>query len=360
MSNKTIPDISHWERLEEASLLGTRDKIRLKNPESGQLYFIKFPKTTASAIVQEQEIMTEYIATELAKALGIAAHTCYPAYFEGRLGINTLQFIQDDKTKLLFPKELLKVELSARGEDFPEESDNRGYRTVHTFDNVIHVISRYVAKNSLSQDVLLSILQMILFDALVGMTDRHWENYGVIKEVKFLQKAPQHEILKSLQSNPRLMRTVFDLFKNRPLDDLVEVEIGTLKAAPLFDNSSCLFWNLQDTELPSSEAKMIKYAKNRQAFSHIGIPDRDKITLFELLGYINSGKALSNSPFAIPPLLQNAFEKMKDSYHNTPIESLIKSHSYQTFSIQRIDHICRYLDVRLQLIEETLNPRIEP
>ncbi len=364
---QNLPDITSWEHLKTTSIPGTREKIMLRSPLDQKRYFIKFPKDRPlddpdTPVLQEQEIITEYIATLLAKqVLGYEVHTCAPALYNGRLGINNCMLVQDpSSSQLVYPKQLIREDLSQINQELPGEKDYIPYLRLHTLDNVLTLFQQYCSPFSgfFEEKFIPGFLKMVLYDALVGMGDRHWENYGTLKTIFLTGNDTPEEVLNKIRKDPSLFRYVLKLFSTERLRDIqneVSIEISEIDFAPLFDNSACLYWNLIDKKLPKTTEAIIKYANSPKAWSHISQPGKEKITLFDLLRYILFGMERTIAKVDLRNSLIEEFAILSSRYKTENIRKTISGNHFGLFSDERIELICRYIDVRMSLIEQIFN-----
>ncbi len=358
-----VKDISNWERQPDTSIVGTRDKIVLRSPINQKLCFIKFPKQNATVEIQRQEIITEHIATEIAKLIGLETHDCHPALYQGRFGINNLMLVQDKTDfQLVYPKQLIQEDLRQFEQNLPEDKDYNTYRKLHTLDNVLDVFYHYCSgyEGFFEEKFLPGLLRMIIFDALVGMMDRHWENYAVLKQIYLSINQTYSEAMQSLQKNPSLLESVYKAIPRFGKDEMLKIEVADMNFAPVYDNSSCLFWNLVDDKLPENEEQFRRFATNKKAWSQITIPTIDKANLFEVLEYIkNMTFSLESDRIHIPlaPILKAEFVKICKNYSSKALHETVQKSHFGLFSQKRCDLLKTYVDFRMRMIENVLNDK---
>lgn len=150
------------------------------------------------------EDWAEKAAAEIAKSLGIKAATVELAEYAGRRGCISLNFVNVAAGEaLVHGNEILAMRVTGydKGKTF-RQSD-------HTLENIDAAI-RGLFPGEQSNDILTELAGYMVLDALIGNTDRHHENWG---------------LLARLQSEPRVL---------------------TLSVAPSFDHASSLGRELLD------------------------------------------------------------------------------------------------------------------
>jgi len=151
------------------------------------------------------EDWAEKAGAELAKAINIKAATVELAEYGGRRGCISLNFVDVAVGEaLVHGNEILAMRVTGydKGKTF-RQSD-------HTLENIEAAI-RGLFPTSQANDILTELAGFMVLDALIGNTDRHHENWG---------------LLLHLQNEPRQL---------------------TLNVAPSFDHASSLGRELLDT-----------------------------------------------------------------------------------------------------------------
>lgn len=173
--------------------LGSKPKFWFKH--EGQNWLFK------EARVNTGEDWSEKVASEIARLLDLPTHHTELAIWEGKHGCAALSFITSNQSVLVHGNELLGGLIAGYDKD-----KERG-QADHTFDNIITVLERLFPSDKSRRPEALRMVGYLILDALVGNTDRHHQNWGVIVEGKInpenqasfrLQLAPTFDHASSL------------------------------------------------------------------------------------------------------------------------------------------------------------------
>lgn len=124
------------------------------------------------------EDWAEKIASEIAHLLGLPTHHAELAVWEGKRGCAVKSFLPSNQSILVHGNELLGGLIT--GYDKHKE---RG-QSDHTFDNIVEVIEKLFHSEKARQAAASRMIGYLVFDALVGNTDRHHQNWGVLAELR--------------------------------------------------------------------------------------------------------------------------------------------------------------------------------
>ncbi len=123
------------------------------------------------------EDWAEKIAAEIANLLDIPAAKVELAEFEGRRGSASLNFTSPAQ-QLMHGNEVMAGYL----DDYDPEV--RYKQASHTVENIIMAIRKMFPKEKEHHTVLRQLASYMVLDALVGNTDRHHENWGLLWQVR--------------------------------------------------------------------------------------------------------------------------------------------------------------------------------
>ncbi len=160
--------------------MGTKAKFwyRLPNQEGNAEWLFKFPRLDTG------EHWAEKISAEIAALLSIPHARVELAVFGGERGTATESFTQD-RQGLFHGNQLLK--LVVLGYDI----DKRYHQSYHTFENILEVLRRIAFvepegspdnKFRFAEDADAQFAEYLILDAVIGNTDRHHENWGLLRE----------------------------------------------------------------------------------------------------------------------------------------------------------------------------------
>jgi len=168
MSEKfTVEEVkSEWER--ESEDMGSKRKFWYSSPTAGKWLF-KFPRGSSG------EHWAEKAAAEVATVLGIDHAIVELATFEGRRGSTTKSFASVDAGQILIHGNQL-LELEVQGYD-PSKTF---HQSSHTLKNIWRVFDTVLQD---SENAKHRFADYLVFDAIIGNTDRHHENWGILFHV---------------------------------------------------------------------------------------------------------------------------------------------------------------------------------
>lgn len=203
-------DISDWEEQQHFSTGGTRDKSVVENPVDGCQYFFK-----TSLMKNEKrytyEFWSEIIASEIGASIGLDILHYDVAWNKDRLGCLSKSMIDATNVSLL-----------------------EGYRWLAGFDSsydvndkdayTFQIIEKLLTTHFREQEFIKDLIEIVVFDSLVGNEDRHQENWGII------------------QTNKEVERKT--LFKRKTLS----IE-KSYKFAPIYDSGSSLGRELSEDKV---------------------------------------------------------------------------------------------------------------
>ncbi len=122
------------------------------------------------------EDWSEKVASEIALLLGLPTHHAELAVWAGKRGCAVRSFLLSNQSVLVHGNELLGGLIT--GYDKEKE---RG-QADHTFDNIVTVIEKLFPTEKSRREAAFRMVGYLVLDAVVGNTDRHHQNWGVLVE----------------------------------------------------------------------------------------------------------------------------------------------------------------------------------
>lgn len=236
-----VKNFDHWIEDVETGKFGSgaSEKIWLINPETNEKGLFKFPKIKSDGTITG-EYWAEKLATEIGKLIDIECARVDIGTYKGRIGSMSYNIVKDSDT------------IFREGLDYIQAQ--------HPFYNKESLIDEYnhekyslqMIENSVSGLLEVSeILKVMIFDCLIGNSDRHHSNWGVIPHIK----------------------------KN------INGECVCLKLCPLYDNGSslCAYEDSGDIEVFLKDKMKFEALVNTKSKSAIGWENERPIRHFELL-----------------------------------------------------------------------------
>lgn len=225
-------DISNWIEKPYFNTKGTRNKCVVIDPDSCIEYYFK-TSIRKGAMDYKTEFWSEIIASKVGQALGFNVLDYNIAKHNDEIGCLSKSMIKDGESLVE------GVNLLTGFDNTYRPSDKDSY-SLYTFHFIEEAISSYGVSENIDD-----IIRTVIFDALIGNSDRHQENWGFItpcqeqtftpEEAKsFLRKLKDR--LKKIQSLSRSND------ENIPPEETVKIRILQLDGiyAPIYDSGCCL------------------------------------------------------------------------------------------------------------------------
>jgi len=170
-------DFSSWKEYEGASEgSGRSEKIWLVNPDNGDIGLFKFNKSE-----ETMEHLSEKIASELAEKIGLECTKVDLGIYNNRIGSLSYKINRDN--------EILIEGIQLINRYYPH------YETETLYDsNNDEYYSLEMIMNSLEQYTFQrQFLNILIFDFLIGNTDRHQNNWAIIQKEKETELCPLYD-----------------------------------------------------------------------------------------------------------------------------------------------------------------------
>lgn len=152
----------------EQEALGSKRKFWYQYNGNGPSWLFKYPREGTG------EHWAEKIAAELAGHLRIPHATVQLARFRGIYGSATSSFARGRRA-LIHGNQLIA------GKVLGYDPEKRFHNADHTLDNVWRALEGVLQPASASNIAKRRFAQYLVVDALIGNTDRHHENWGVLQ-----------------------------------------------------------------------------------------------------------------------------------------------------------------------------------
>ena len=163
-----IIDFSNWKEYDGASEgSGRSEKIWLKS-EEGQIGLFKFPKIDPVDNKETTEHISEHLAHKIGEVIGVPTAEVDIGTYGGRIG--SMSYFVCEQNEFLkegiwflsakFPKYNI--------EEMKDEESGKYYCMEHLFGAASHLLSNRIH------------IEMMLFDFLIGNSDRHQSNWAIL------------------------------------------------------------------------------------------------------------------------------------------------------------------------------------
>lgn len=120
------------------------------------------------------EDWAEKVVAEVARVANIPAATVELAEFQGRRGCASRTFTPTNAEALIHGNEILA------GHVLGYDPKKKFHQSDHTLANIVEALRRMFPDPSRHDGVLANLGAYLVLDALVGNTDRHHENWGIL------------------------------------------------------------------------------------------------------------------------------------------------------------------------------------
>lgn len=314
--------VSDWCEASAQSTKGTRDKLILANPDTGDLYFLKFPMVKPGRDYTP-ETWSEIIAYQIGTALGFNVLKYELAEHNGRIGCISKNMIVPDRNETLIEGHSI---LSSFAPDY-DPSDKDNYKR-YSFSFVRDALIAFQARDYINE-----FIRILLFDAIIGNSDRHQSNWGIIQTIEIRKSGWLKQIEK---------RTTV----NRP--------------APIYDSGCCLgreFSEEQIIQHLNKQSKFDKYIRNGLAELRIET-GADRTSHDRLIQYIRHTNCGEWSLF-----IESEIKKVITLYDQKEIKEIITNidcdlpdniEEKYRMSLPRKEFVFKLIDTRVNNLKNLL------
>src|ERR1051326_4748876 len=262
-------DITNWHLHPWFNTGGTRDKKYVQDPNTGSYYYFKksFKRGTRDYFF---EFWSEIIASELGKLLGFNVLQYDIAIFKNEMGCISESMIEENET-------LVEGGRYLQAYDVRFDPTVKEGRRFHSFQLIEETLKFF------QLDHIEGIIEIIIFDAILGNGDRHQENWAFITKPTFLSTGigEMGDAVKSGEFDripswiKSIYRFLFDFNKReiKPAAKVAELKLQKTKSlAPIFDNGSSLGRELATSahsEIVLNTIRRVADSFNRSSFEDL-------------------------------------------------------------------------------------------
>ncbi len=248
-------DITDWNKKPYSSTGGTRSKNIYINPEAEEYFFKGSKKLDDGTFKYPSEFWSEIVSSKIGQWLGfdlLDYNIAFDVNDEQQIGCLSKSMVEYTENKLSEGIDYL------RGYDSKYNPITDEHR--YTFDLIEKTLSYFKLTDSEPKFV-----KMLIFDAIIGNSDRHQENWGFIskfnetiieieEEIKtkkrFFQKL--YPILKMFLATAALAQRQLEEENNtKPRKSTLQSQSLIVKTdfSPIYDSGCCLGRELVDTKI---------------------------------------------------------------------------------------------------------------
>lgn len=284
-------DVSAWQSQDYLNSGGSRAKSLLVNGDDQ--YFFKRSEFKPGTETQPEkyyryEFLSEVIAYQLGKKLGLDILRYDIANYDGIIGCLSPQMVPDSSEELL---ELGRFMTAHDNNFLPKHNHNRKLYTFQLLESTL--------KEFELEEYWFTIFETMIFDAIIGNTDRHQENWALLgKSTSFTEAIdmPVEQLVEELRKE-KLWIEHIGMAASKIFGSLAEknmIERALLNQyikkglAPIYDSGSSLARELENDKVHSmlvNENQLLKYINKGTSELHWnGI----KLSHFDLISKILS------------------------------------------------------------------------
>jgi hypothetical protein len=285
MATNQVRNISHWQEMKHLHSGGTRNKKILLD-ENGDLFYFKESYNNENGKFYKYEFYSEIIASYIGEMIGLEVLQYEIAIYNTQIGCLSKSMISNIDEELIEGGKYLK----AFDNSFILEDEKP--KEKYTYQLILDALNHFKLTN-ISQK---KMIEMLLFDAIIGNSDRHQENWGYIAVNTSLSEAFR-ELTNITDGKEtmlpkwatKLLRSSFFLKRLRSKEQKNEFEKTKLKLdrnlrfSPIYDSGCCLGREIEEEriiKMIQNDSQIDKYISKGMAEIHW---EGVKLSHFEML-----------------------------------------------------------------------------
>jgi hypothetical protein len=263
-------NISEWNEQPWLNTGGTRNKKIYLNPADNELYYFK-QSLKKDKKDYKYEFWSEIIAYEIGQMCGFDILPYHVAVRGSQVGCISKSMINPDK------EELVEGGRYIQAFDTTFNPDDRSLRHQYTFELIIASL----ASLNLSK-YYNNLVEVLVFDALIGNSDRHQENWAFINSHSAFSRSMaefEHtlEHQKVLENSPKIIRSLLQAIymvqgKLRPEYKRIRLSLPKeTRFSPIYDSGCSFGRELMDervVEMIKNPSLIEKYTKKGESEIH--------------------------------------------------------------------------------------------
>jgi hypothetical protein len=233
----TFTDISDWHKNVHYSTGGTRSKYIALNPETNKEYFFKGSKETPNGEIRyPTEFWSEIVSSKIGQFLGFPMldyNIAYDSKHRQKIGCLSMSMVLNSKNKLTEGK----TYLTGFNAQYNPDLDKKDY----TFQFICEALNKFSLGNYIG-----NIIEIIVFDSIIGNSDRHQENWGVLSTYEQDENIVEEQISSALD---KIKNKIKKLSNNSPNEEKkIHVNMNSkyvtytynYQFASIYDSGCCL------------------------------------------------------------------------------------------------------------------------
>lgn len=304
-------DVSDWAEMPWYQTGGTREKSIVQNPDTGDKYFFKTSLVKAGK-EYVHEFWSEIIASEVGKCLGFNLLRYDIAFCKDRIGCISKSMVTEGVNKLTEGVNYLV------GYDNSYDPKTKESRKEYSFQRIKDTLDYFKLGNYIED-----IIKIIIFDSIIGNSDRHQENWGIITDYKRFADY-LNAIVETRKTNlitkffMKIVSKILNSGKEELVKPIIESSLVSKygEFSPIYDSGSCLGRELKDEKVK----QMLKDEQQLRAHAYRGRSEihweGKKIRYTELIKNIRE-----EYPDFVDEVINNVFSR----YNSLEVQEIVNS-----------------------------------
>jgi hypothetical protein len=344
-------NISEWNEQSWWNTGGTRDKKIYLNPEDGELYYFKqsFKKNQRD---YKHEFWSEIIASEIGELLGFDILPYHIAIRGNVVGCISKSMINQATEELIEGGKYLQAF------DNTFKPENVKERDKYTFQLISEALVSFKKEKHLK-----GLIETIVFDALIGNSDRHQENWAIInihskisEGISIDAKAIETKEIDKISSwTQKIIKFVYTVKgKIRPEIEKSRFMLPTnTRIAPIYDSGCSFGRELDDervTQILNNEQEIQKYIAKGLSEIHW---QSNKISHFELVKKLLEMEGLKE-------FVLDSLKRITEQFDPKKVEQIVLNIDKEIIDLgdinflpkERKELVLKLLSLRLNILRE--------
>ena len=303
-------DITNWNEKPWFQTGGTRSKVIIENPENRKIYYFK-TSLKKEKIDYKYEFWSEIIASEVGTLLGFDLLRYDIAFNSKEIGCISESMTQEGVNKLTEGVSYLT------GYDTTYNPKDKNSKKQYTFQLIFEALGFFQLSRFAE-----NIIQIIIFDSIIGNSDRHQENWGIITAyndiIATIEEIAKKEKKGFFEKQLFSLLAITSKAKRKDLENVVKnlhlIMPGNF--SQIYDSGSCLGRELSDekTEQMLMDKSLID-TYIRKGVSEIHWEGK-KLNHFDLIRKVNNVQ---------PEMVRKTIQKVISNYNENKIQSIVNN-----------------------------------
>ena len=322
--------ISDWTNKEWMNATESRDKIIVENPANNKTYYFK-----ESIKKFPSKFWSEIIPSQLGQHIGINIVNYEIGIYKDIVGC-ICEFMITEDEEMIHGVNILKNELK----DFKITG-----RPIVSFQDIFKAMNNY-------RGYIRNVIDMLIFDSLIGNQDRHSENWAMIRTLNIEELKKNHKkMIKNLMEIYKMTKLNVP-FKSFFIKNFDRLSLFDYKFSPVFDSGSSLGREIDERAIEKylkDEKEILKYIKNGK--SEIKWENKN-INHFDLL------KKIDESLY--PNYIKKRIIEFSKRFNEAELKGIITEIDKDVpskfdeirLSLQRKELIYNFITVRFKFLKE--------